>query len=83
MLWRKQGVWGSVVGSIVGMFFGPIGIIFGPFLGALAGEFADGKKSKDALRAGVGSFVGFLLGTGVKLVVCSFFIYYYVTEINL
>ncbi len=77
----KKGVWGSVVGSIVGMFFGPLGIIFGPFLGALAGEFADGKETKDAMKAGVGSFVGFLLGTGIKLVVCSFLIVYYVREV--
>ncbi len=77
----KKGVWGSVLGSLVGMFFGPVGIIFGPFVGAVLGELLDGKQKNEAFRAGFGSFVGFLLGTGVKLVVCVFLIYYYILEV--
>lgn len=77
----KFGVWGSMLGIIVGMFFGPLGIIFGPFIGAIIGELLAGKASKEAIKAGFGSFVGFLLGTISKLIVAGFLIYYYVEAI--
>lgn len=76
-----QGVRGSFIGSIVGMFLGPLGVILGPFAGAVIGELAGGKKREDAFRAGWGSFVGFLLGTGIKLFVCVCFIYCYIVEL--
>lgn len=74
----KKGVWGSTIGVIVGLFFGPWGIILGPFFGAVVGELFDGKEAMQAIRAGAGAFVGFLLGTASKLIVCAFLIYYYV-----
>lgn len=75
----KWGVWGSILGLIVGIFvFPPVGIIVGPIVGALAGEFYSGKNSKQAMRAAFGSFVGFLLGTFLKLVASSFMTYYFV-----
>jgi len=69
----KAGVWGCNIGlviSIVGLPFGPtglLGVIFWPFVGALAGEFISGKKSGEAFRAAWGAFLGFLTGTGLKL----------------
>jgi uncharacterized protein YqgC (DUF456 family) len=74
----KAGVWGSTIGLVVGLFMGPAGIIIGPFAGAFVGELLASKGAKDALKAAFGSFVGFLLGTLSKLVVCGFLIYYYV-----
>ena len=69
----KKGVWGSIIGLIIGMFFLPLGpfgivsILLGPFLGAYIGETMSGKNSHQATRAAFGSFVGFLAGTLVKL----------------
>ena len=69
----KAGVWGCNIGliiSIIGLPFGPqglLGVIFWPFVGALAGELLSGKQSKEALRAAWGAFLGFLTGTGLKL----------------
>lgn len=73
----KRGVWGSAIGLIIGLFFGPMGIILGPFVGAFLGELTANKSSKDALRAAWGSFVGILVGTSLKLIVSGFLIYYY------
>ncbi len=77
----KYGVWGSMIGMILGLFFGPWGIILGPFVGAVIGEMLAGKASNEAIRAGFGAFVGFLLGTISKLVVAGFLIYYYVEAV--
>jgi len=82
----KRGVWGATIGVVAGIFIlspipaiGPIlGIIIGPFVGAYIGEITTGKKKKDALRAAWGSFVGFLLGVGLKLIVCGTILFFFI-----
>lgn len=60
---------GSLYGMIFGIIFTPVGMILGAFLGALLAElFVAKKKIEDALKAAVGSFVGFILGTGIKTI---------------
>ena len=77
----KQGIWGSTIGLIVGIFilpaigivigpFGLLGIVIGPFLGAYIGEKMSGKDHENAIRAAFGSFIGFLTGTVMKLAYC-------------
>ena len=58
---------GAAVGSIVGIFFGLFGILLGPFVGAVAGELIAGETLKKATGAGVGAWIGFLLGTVAKI----------------
>lgn len=77
----RAGTIGSILGLLLGMFFSPVGIILGPFVGAVAGELIAGRDTGGALRSGFGSFVGFLLGTGMKLAVCMVFTYYYIKEL--
>jgi uncharacterized protein YqgC (DUF456 family) len=78
----KAGVRGSIVGLVVGLFFGPLGIILGPFLGALVGELIVNQSDMNkALKSAAGSFVGFLLGTGIKLVYGGFTIWYYIAAV--
>ena len=74
----KRGVWGATIGVVVGLFFGPLGIIIGPFLGAYIGEITTGKKEREDLRAAWGSFVGFLLGVGMKLMVCGAILFFFI-----
>lgn len=78
----KEGTWGSTIGLIVGFFMGPLGIIAGPFVGAWIGEMIhDNSDSKRALTAAFGSFKGFLLGTGMKMITCGIFIWIFVTSL--
>jgi uncharacterized protein YqgC (DUF456 family) len=74
----KRGVWGASIGVVAGLFFGPLGIIIGPFLGAYIGEISSGKKDREALRAAWGSFVGFLTGVGLKLMTCGVILFFYI-----
>jgi uncharacterized protein YqgC (DUF456 family) len=77
----RAGVVGAMVGLLAGLFFLPIGIVVGPFAGAVVGEMLSGRDTNAALRSGVGSFIGFLLGTGVKLAVCITFMFYFIREL--
>jgi len=74
----KYGIWGSTAGMVIGLiFFPPFGVIIGPVLGAFVGEVVTGKNAGQAMTAAVGSFLGFLAGTGIKLVVSGMMTYYF------
>ena len=77
----KRGVWGATIGVVVGLFFGPLGIIIGPFLGAFVGELTTGKKEREAVKAAWGSFVGFLMGVGMKLMTCGFILFFFIRHL--
>ena len=78
----KQGIWGSIIGLIAGLvFFGPFGIIIGPFAGAVVGELIAGKDSAGAFRSGFGSFMGFLAGTVMKLITSGVMTWYFVVKL--
>ena len=80
----KAATIGSTIGLIIGFFVGPAGIILGPFLGALAGELIHSKGNFVAsIKSAWGAFLGFLLGTGMKMVVVGFFIWIFVTSLSL
>jgi len=114
----KKAVIGSIIGLITGMiFFAPIGILAGPFLGALAGELInrsieskrvtkkiktsnetsamsnedvnietenktadmsikESGKKPSPLKVAWGAFLAFIVGTGAKLILCGFLIYF-------
>lgn len=62
-------VTGSVLGGIVGIFFGPPGLLLGPFAGAMAGELLTGRPLEQAGRSGWGATLGMLLGVVAKLAI--------------
>lgn len=72
----KAATWGSIIGMILGMIFTPIGMLLGMLLGAFLGEIMYAKRSGYmALKAAMGTFLGFLLGTGLKLLLCFYVLY--------
>jgi len=65
----KWGVFGATLGAIVGLFFPFPGLIFGPVVGAIAGELVGGKRLVRAGRAGWGALLGNLAGMLGKLTI--------------
>lgn len=72
----QAGVRGATIGLILGfIFLGILGLAIGPFLGAVSGELMDDPKDrKKALKAGFGSFLGFLGGTLLKFILAVYFL---------
>ncbi|UJF28855.1 DUF456 domain-containing protein [Kaistella sp. 97-N-M2] len=68
----RWGSIGSVVGTLVGMFFIPVpfGFLIGMFLGVFVGELLhDASDRKKAWNSTKGAFIGFLYGTGFNFIV--------------
>lgn len=65
---------GCMAGTLLGLFFMPWGVIVGPFIGAVAGEMMGGQDLSHAIRAGIGTLLGFLVGTLLKVIVCFYFL---------
>jgi uncharacterized protein YqgC (DUF456 family) len=76
-------VTGSVVGLVAGLFFPPLGFVFGPLLGAFAGEIIAGQKSDRALKSALSAFAGFMAVTGLKVIAAGFMAFYFFTNTGL
>jgi uncharacterized protein YqgC (DUF456 family) len=57
---------GAVLGGLAGIAFGPIGMLVGPLVGAVAGELLARRDLRQAGRAGLAAWLGFLVGTLAK-----------------
>jgi uncharacterized protein YqgC (DUF456 family) len=78
----KAGLWGSIAGLIMGLFFfPPWGMILGTIIGAFAGELIAGKNGKLALRAAWGALIGNLLVTGLKLFYSGVILFFVIKEV--
>lgn len=64
----KQAVLGALIGTIVGMLFGLPGLLLGSFFGAVLGELAAGESVQRSTSVGVGTWLGLIFGTIMKLV---------------
>ncbi len=63
----KLALLGAAIGSVVGLFFGLIGIFIFPFIGAVIGEYLAHQKLGQAGKVGVATWLGLLFGSLAKL----------------
>jgi uncharacterized protein len=61
------GVLGAVLGTLVGLIFGLAGLVLGPFLGAFLLELLARRDLRQAGRAGLGAWLGLVLGAAGRL----------------
>ena len=75
----KYGSWGAIAGLFLGLLYPPVGMIFGSLLGALLFElFFAGKGASDSIKSAFGAFLGFIFGTGLKLIASAVMLFYIV-----
>lgn len=80
---NKKVVWGATIGLLVGFFFGPLGIIFGPFVGALGGSLLSGNKIMPAAKQASGAFLGYIAGLTLKLITVGLILFFFITTLAL
>ncbi|GAB6935644.1 DUF456 domain-containing protein [Calditerricola yamamurae] len=65
----KAAVWAAIAGTLVGpLLLGPLGLLVGPFLLALAAELVRGRNLREALTVGLATLLGFLGGAVAKAI---------------
>lgn len=63
----RRAVWGAALGTLLGLPLGLPGVIFGPLIGAVLGELSAHRNIKRAGQVGMAAWIGFLIGTAVKI----------------
>ncbi|OFW12438.1 MAG: hypothetical protein A3F69_03490 [Acidobacteria bacterium RIFCSPLOWO2_12_FULL_66_10] len=63
----RRAMAGAAIGMTAGLFFGLPGLIIGPFAGAVLGELTAHGDLNRAGRAGIAAWIGFAIGTVVKV----------------
>ena len=75
----KYAGWGAMAGLFIGLIFPPIGLLLGTLLGAFIAELAFAEKNAtDSVKSALGAFLGFLFGTGLKLITSAVILFYIV-----
>ena len=73
----KAGGWGAVIGLFAGLLAPPVGMILGSLLGAFIAELVVARKdTATSLKSALGAFLGFLFGTGAKLLAAALMLFY-------
>ena len=63
----KLAMAGAVLGSLLGLLMLPWGVLAGPFIGALVGEFLHSRRLGLATKVGLATFLGLVIAVALKL----------------
>jgi len=79
----KKGMIGATIGLLLGLIIlGPLGILIGTFLGALSGEMTGDLKLGKAVKASVGTLIGFIAGVTMKFSISIIYFIFYLIEVK-
>ncbi|MEO7246070.1 MAG: DUF456 domain-containing protein, partial [Rubrivivax sp.] len=65
----RQALIGAAIGTVVGLFMGLIGVLFMPLVGAAIGQYLAQRDHGHALRVGVATWIGVMVGMIAKVVI--------------
>jgi uncharacterized protein YqgC (DUF456 family) len=65
---RREALIGAAVGTVAGLFMGFIGVLFMPLVGAAIGQYIAQRDHGHALRVGVATWLGTMVGMVAKVV---------------
>lgn len=74
----RQAVTGAAIGTVAGLFMGLVGIFIMPLVGAAIGEWMASRSHTGAMRVGVATGVGLIVGMLAKVVLAFMMIGIYV-----
>jgi uncharacterized protein len=77
----KLAIAGAAIGTALGVFAGLIGLLIFPFIGAALGEYLNQKDARNAGKVGLGTWLGLLVGTVVKVVIAFVMLGIFVTAL--
>ncbi len=63
----RQALIGAAIGTVVGIFMGLVGVLFMPLVGAAAGEYLARRNQQQALKVGVATWLGMMVGMVAKV----------------
>lgn len=64
----KLALMGAAVGTVLGLFMGLVGVLFMPLVGAAVGEYLARKDHARAVKVGIATWVGIMVGLIAKVV---------------
>lgn len=65
----RQALIGAAVGTIAGLLLGLVGVLFLPLVGAAVGEYLACRDQAQAVKVGVATWLGLLVGMLAKVVI--------------
>ncbi|MES2619900.1 MAG: DUF456 family protein [Bacteroidota bacterium] len=77
----RQGIIGSIIGMLSGIFFTPIGMILGTLAGAIIGDMLAGRTGPEAARSGMATLIGTFVAVGVKVLLAGIMTSYIMYEL--
>lgn len=60
---------GAAVGTVIGIFFGFVGLLFAPLLGAATGEYIARRDTLRAAQVGFATWIGLLVAAVAKVAI--------------
>lgn len=79
----RQALVGAALGTVAGLFFGFLGVLFMPLVGAAIGEYLARRDEQHALKVGVATWLGILAGLAAKVVIVFMMIGVYLAALVL
>jgi len=76
----RLAITGAAVGTVIGMFFGIVGLLIAPFMGAFIGELVARGRMEPAARVGLATWLGMAVGALAKMAVVLAMLGVYVTS---